>query len=79
MLEDEGINLGYVIHDRDKKFPAKADTVFKSEGARVILTPLMAPLASRFEELITAVRQMGPAGADGDSSLAAEQQASATR
>jgi len=49
-LQDEGVKLGYVIHDRDKKFAAKGDTVFKSEGARVILTPLMAPLANSVAE-----------------------------
>ena len=49
-LDDEGIKLGYLIHDRDKKFAPKADLVFKSEGARVILTPLMAPLANSVAE-----------------------------
>ena len=49
-LQDEGIKLGYVIHDRDKKFARQANTVFKSEGARVILTPLMAPLANSVAE-----------------------------
>lgn len=49
-LEDDGIKLGYLIHDRDTKFAPKADLVFKSEGARVILTPLMAPLANSVAE-----------------------------
>ena len=49
-LDDEGLKLGYVIHDRDKKFAPKADSVFKSTGARIILTPLMAPLANSFAE-----------------------------
>ena len=49
-LEDEGIKLAYLIHDRDKKFAPKADLVFKSAGARVILTPLMAPLANSVAE-----------------------------
>ena len=49
-LEDEGIKLGYLIHDPDKKFAPEADQVFKSEGARVILTPLMAPLANSIAE-----------------------------
>jgi putative transposase len=39
-----------VIHDRDRKFAPKADTVFKSEGARVIVTPLMAPMANAHAE-----------------------------
>jgi hypothetical protein len=45
-LEEEGIEPSVVIHDRDKKFAPKADGVFKSEGVRVILTPLMAPRAA---------------------------------
>ena len=49
-LKDEGIELSVVIHDRDKKFAPKADTVFKSDGARVILTPLMAPRANAHAE-----------------------------
>ena len=42
-LEEKGIKLKAVIHDRDKKFSARGDNVFRSAGARVILTPLMAP------------------------------------
>ena len=49
-LEEEGIELSVVIHDRDKKFAPKADMVFQSEGARVILTPLMAPKANAHAE-----------------------------
>ena len=47
-LDDEGIKLRFLIHDRDRdrKFAPKANTVFKSEGARVIVTPLMAPMAN---------------------------------
>jgi putative transposase len=49
-VEDAGIKLRYVIHDRDEKFGPKTDRVFKSEGARVILTLLMAPLANSVVE-----------------------------
>jgi putative transposase len=45
-LQDEGIKLSVVIHDRDQKFARLADDVLKSECARVILTPLMAPQAN---------------------------------
>ncbi len=45
-LEDEGIKLSVLIHDRDRKFALQADRVFQSLGARVILTPLMAPRAN---------------------------------
>jgi putative transposase len=49
-LRDEGIKLSAVIHDRDKKFARRVDHVLSSEGARVILTPLMAPRANAHAE-----------------------------
>lgn len=49
-LEDEGIQLSAVIHDRDKKFVPTADMIFRSAGARVILTPLLAPKANAHAE-----------------------------
>jgi transposase InsO family protein len=49
-LQDEGIQLSGLIHDRDKKFAPRADAVFRSEGARIILTPLMAPRANAYAE-----------------------------
>ena len=45
-LADQGIKLSVVIHDRHRKSAPKADAVFRSEGARVIVTPLMAPMAN---------------------------------
>lgn len=49
-LAEDGIKLSVVIHDRDKKFATGAESVFRSEGARVILTPLMAPRANAYCE-----------------------------
>ena len=49
-LEEEGIRLRFVIHDRDRKFAPQADSVFRSAGARVIITPLMAPRANAHAE-----------------------------
>jgi len=49
-LVDEDISLTVVIHDHDSKYPKKFDAVFEADGARVILTPLMAPLANSFAE-----------------------------
>ena len=49
-LEDEGIRLSGVIHDRDRKFAPQADTVFRSIAARVVITPLMAPRANAHAE-----------------------------
>jgi transposase InsO family protein len=39
-----------LIHDHDRRFPGGFDRVFESEGARVILTPLMAPRANAHAE-----------------------------
>jgi putative transposase len=49
-LEDEGIKPSVLIHDRDMKFAPQADRVFQSQGARVILTPQMAPMANAYAE-----------------------------
>ena len=49
-LEEEGIKPKAVIHDGDKKFSTRADSVLRSAGARVILTPLMAPRANAHVE-----------------------------
>src|ERR1700736_2992689 len=49
-LEEEGIKLTLVIHDHDRKFPGGFDSIFRSDGARVILTPLMAPRANSHAE-----------------------------
>src|SRR5713226_1852140 len=49
-LEEEGIELRVVLHDRDKKFASEADAVFKSEGTRVVLTPIRAPMANAHVE-----------------------------
>ncbi len=45
-LHDEGTTLEYLIHDRDRKFPAAFDEIVRSEGGAVILTPLLAPNAN---------------------------------
>jgi transposase InsO family protein len=39
-----------LIHDRDAKFSAAFDEVFRSEGARVIRTPIQAPNANAHAE-----------------------------
>jgi putative transposase len=40
----------FLIHDRDSKFCAASDEVFRSEGIRVIRTPVRAPQANAYAE-----------------------------
>ena len=40
----------FLIHDRDSKFTAAFDEVFRSEGIKVIHTPIQAPQANAYAE-----------------------------
>jgi putative transposase len=49
-LEEDGADARFLIHDNDSKFTAPFDTVFQSEGLRVIRTPFQAPNANAYAE-----------------------------
>ena len=49
-LDGRAPPVRFVIHDRDSKFSGSFDEVFRSEGTRVILTPIRAPDANAFAE-----------------------------
>jgi putative transposase len=44
-LDDEGVRMRFLIRDRDSKFTASFDEVFRSEGIRVIRARVRAPRA----------------------------------
>ena len=49
-FREEGRSPRVLIHDRDTKFTGAFDEVFRSEGMRIVLTPIRAPNANAFCE-----------------------------
>src|SRR5207247_5574235 len=49
-LQEEEASPRFLIHDRDTKFSGSFDEVFRSEGLRILLTPIRAPNANAFCE-----------------------------
>jgi transposase InsO family protein len=50
MLSERSGAVKYLVRDRDAKFSARFDQVFRSEGIRVIKTPVRSPKANAFAE-----------------------------
>jgi putative transposase len=50
ILTDILERMRFLIHDRDSKFTAAFDEVFRSEGIKVIHTPVQAPQANAYAE-----------------------------
>jgi putative transposase len=49
-LAGRGRSIKFLIRDRDTRFAATFDEVFRSEGIRVIKTPVRSPRANAFSE-----------------------------
>lgn len=49
-LDDREAPVRFLIRDRDSKYTGPFDTVFETEGAEVILTPIRSPKANAFAE-----------------------------
>jgi transposase InsO family protein len=49
-MHDGDLSASILLHDRDSKFPAAFDEVFRGEGVRVIRLPYRAPRSNAFAE-----------------------------
>jgi putative transposase len=49
-LDERERPVRFVIHDRDSKFSAAFDAIFRSEGIDIIRTPIRAPRANAYAE-----------------------------
>jgi hypothetical protein len=57
-IEGHVAGIRFLIHDRDVKFAGSCDEVLRSEGARVICTPIRSPKANAFgERLVKTMRR----------------------
>jgi putative transposase len=54
--QEEESSPRFLIHDRDTKFTASFDEVFRSQGMRIVLTPIRAPANAFCERWVGTVR-----------------------
>ena len=48
--EDEGIDIRFLVHDRDSKFSGAFDRLFERDDGGVVKTPYQSPIANSFAE-----------------------------
>ena len=65
-LDDRSPASRFLIRDRDTKFSRSFNQVIRSEGARVIVTPVQAPNANAHAERV--IETTGPSASTGPSS-----------
>ena len=49
-IADTGIDIKFLVRDRDTKYVASFDSVFRSEGAQILQTPFRTPNANAYAE-----------------------------
>jgi transposase InsO family protein len=49
-IADTGIDVKFLVRDRDTKYVASFDAVFRSEGAQILQTPFRTPNANAYAE-----------------------------
>ena len=49
-LGEHGVKQRFILHDRDTKYTASFDAIFKAAGVKIVKTPVAAPNANAFSE-----------------------------
>jgi len=49
-LDEHGVKQRFILHDRDAKYTASFDAIFKAAGVKIVKTPVAAPNANAFSE-----------------------------